>query len=80
MNDSNHDGIYEFECQHGEAECRAGITEACLMDKMSNDFGLVPLIACIEATNDPSQLNSTRQVRIPALMSKILHFFLPLED
>jgi len=41
------EGQYNFRCQHGEGECRGGMMEACLMDKMHKSP--VPVIWCIEA-------------------------------
>ena len=57
-------GKHEFECQHGPEECKAAKMEGCLIHKTkdSEDQSLTfKLINCIE-TNDPANINVTRQV------------------
>lgn len=42
-------GTYQYNCQHGEEECRGNIIEACIIKGANNDANIfMPTIACIE--------------------------------
>lgn len=46
--ETEHDGYYEFNCQHGGNECYGNLIEVCALDKLEYEDGL-QFMVCIEA-------------------------------
>jgi len=69
--DPAHPGQYVFNCQHGPEECKGGIVESCLIDKLkaaaverseeavSLQQQMVKAIACIESK--PAELSNAKK-------------------
>merc|ERR1712168_502691 len=55
------DGEWKFSCQHGSAECRGSIIEACLINKLNKlNISPVPIISCMEKS-DPPRLSTAQK-------------------
>lgn len=45
--ETEHDGHYEFDCQHGENECYGNVVEVCALEKLEYEAGL-HFMVCME--------------------------------
>jgi len=48
------DGGYEFECQHGAAECYGNIVQACTIKHVEDYNTMVRLIVCMMSSSQPN--------------------------
>merc|ERR1712002_419667 len=46
------DGGFDFECQHGEEECKANIQHNCMADAVKDQVQMVEILTCLEKSDD----------------------------